>query len=223
MAKLPIYLELNKSKVVIIGNSSAAIKFISFFRDCGARLVVVTELVTPQLERVCEDEKLELIISNYSRHYLSGAFFSIAASISEELNNQIQKDCELLDILCLNIDNKAESDFDIPDIIKCSNILMAISHTGSCAEYYNYTLQKLRKMFTPAHENFLKVLDNTCSQMITEIPNPRDRAAITSHLVRDESFAYFRSRGPDAWSKRAKCLFGHKYRHGQSLERDEST
>jgi siroheme synthase-like protein len=211
MAKVPIYLELNKSKVVIIGNSSPAIKYFRFFKGSGARLVVVTELLTPSLEDVCEDDNPELIISTYSRHYLSGAFLVIAATISEEMNSLIEKDCEQLDILCHNIDNFEASDFMIPDIIKCSNILMALSHSGSCTEYYNYILDKLRKMFTPAHESFLRVLDNTCRQMITEIPNPRDRAAITSHLVRDESFAYFRSRGPQAWSKRAKCLFGHKY------------
>ena len=100
MSKYPIFLELKDRKVVIIGAGSIAIRKLQSLLGTGARLVIVAERFTDVLTTLCKGTKAELIQDRYSKNYLTDASLAIAATNDLQLNEQIYKDCQKLQVLC---------------------------------------------------------------------------------------------------------------------------
>ena len=89
MAKYPIFLELGKRRVVLVGGGIVATRKAESLLKAGARLVVVAERVDETLRRLCTAGKAELIEGKYSKAHLTGATLAIAATDNEKLNSQI--------------------------------------------------------------------------------------------------------------------------------------
>jgi len=99
MAKYPIFLELGGRRAVVIGAGAVAVRKAQALLAAGARLVVVAERINDMLAALCRGKNAELIKSKYSKDYLVAAALVIAATNNHQLNKQIYKDCQELEIL----------------------------------------------------------------------------------------------------------------------------
>lgn len=203
MAKYPIYLELADRRVVVIGAGSVALRKAESLLAAGARLVVVADKIdqTPTIRSI--DSKAELIKSRYSKEYLKGAVLVIAATNKPQLNRQIYKDCQELEILCNVVDQSGLCDFFVPAVVKRGDLQIAIGTEGNCPAYAGHLRKKLEEIFTEQHGQFLAELETLRKQIIKDIPEGTDRKALLGQLVNDESFEYFIENGPSAWRDRA--------------------
>ena len=104
MAKYPIFLELSGRRVVVIGGGAVAVRKAQALLAADARLVVVAERMDNMLTTLCRGQNAELIRSRYSKDYLAGAVLAVAATNNRELNRQIYKDCQELEVLCNVVD-----------------------------------------------------------------------------------------------------------------------
>ena len=210
MAKYPIFLELAGRRAVVIGGGAVAVRKAQALLAAGARLVVVAERVDDMLTALCAGRNAELIRSRYSKNYLAGAVLAIAATNNRQLNGQIYKDCQELEILCNVVDDPELCDFFVPAVVKRGGLQIAIGTEGYCPAYAGHLRKKLEQTFTDKHGDFLAELENIRKRIIEGVADPADRKALLGRLVDDKSFEYFVENGPDEWQAYADRLITEK-------------
>jgi len=199
MAKYPIFLELGSRRVVVIGGGAVAVRKVQALLGAGARVVVVAERIDEMMTALCRGTDAELIKSKYSKNNLAGALLCIAATNDNELNKQIYKDCQELEVLCNVVDVPELCDFFVPAVVKRGKLQIAIGTEGQCPAYAGHTRKKLETIFTEQHGEFLDELEKLRKKIIQNVSDPADRKAVLGQLADDESFEYFVENGPDQW------------------------
>jgi len=206
MAKYPIFLELGGKRAVVIGGGTVALRKAKVLLDAGARLVVVAEEATDALTAVCAQHGAELIRSRYSKQYIAEAVLVIAATNDAKVNEQVYRDCQALEILCNVVDDPQHCDFFVPAVVKRGDLQIAIGTEGYCPAYAGHLRQKLETIFTEEHGRFLAELERIRREIVDGVPGAIDRKSLLGELVDDESFEYFRAKGPVAWRERAEAI-----------------
>ena len=191
MSKYPIFLELGERRSVVIGGGSVAARKAQALLNADTRLVVVAERIDNMMTVICQGKNAELIKSRYSKEYLTGAVLVIAATNNNQLNKQIYKDCQELEILCNVVDVPELCDFYVPAVVKRGDLQIAIGTEGRCPAYAGHIRKKLEKIFTEKHGQFLAELEQLRKRIIKEVAEPADRKALLGELADDKSFEYF--------------------------------
>ena len=210
MAKYPIFLELSGRRVVVIGAGAVAARKAKSLLDAGARLVIVADKIDDVLTGLCKGKNAELIKSKYAKDYLTGAALVIAATGDRQLNRQIYKDCQELEILCNVVDEPQLADFFVPAVVKRGDLQIAICTEGHSPAYAGHIRKKLEQTFTDKHGEFLAELKTLRKPIIKDVADPTDRKALLGQLVDDKSFEYFVQNGPDQWRAYADRLISMK-------------
>ncbi len=205
MAKYPIFLELRGRRAVVVGGGAVAVRKAESLLEAEARLVVVAYRPSDAIIDLCTRHGAELIRSKYSKEYVAQAVIVIAATNDRNVNEQVYRDCQELEILCNVVDEPRLCDFFVPAVVRRGDLQIAIGTDGNCPAYAGHLRKKLEAMFTEVHGQFLAELERVRREIIEQIPEP-DRKAMLGRLVDDESFEYFRAHGPAAWRERAQAL-----------------
>ena len=206
MAKYPIYLELSDRRVVVIGAGPVAMRKAQALLETGARLVVVAKDIDDKVPVRYKGADAELIKSKYSKDYLAGAVLVIAATNKPQLNKQIYKDCQQLEILCNIVDQPQLCDFFVPAVVKRGGLQIAVGTEGHCPAYAGHIRKKLEKIFTEKHGQFLTELETLRRRIINDVSEPSERKVLLGNLVDDKSFDFFIENGSDAWRQRAEKI-----------------
>lgn len=206
MAKYPVFLELDGRRAIVIGGGVVAVRKAKVLLNAGARLVVVAERIDNTMTVICQGKNAELIQSRYTKDYLAGAVLVIAATNNNQLNKQIYKDCQELEILCNVVDVPELCDFFVPAVVKRGDLQIAIGTEGCCPAYAGHIRKKLEKIFTEKHGQFLAELEELRKRIIKEVAEPADRKALLGKLVDDKSFEYFIENDPKKWRTFAEGL-----------------
>ena len=188
----------------MIGAGAVATRKAQALLDAGARLVVVAEDIDNTLAALCQGTKAKLIKSRYSKNYLTGAVLAIAATNNPELNRQIYKDCQELEVLCNVVDQPPLCDFFVPAVVKRGDLQIAVGTEGDCPAYAGHIREKLEQAFTNKHGEFLAELETLRKRIINDVPDPADRKAVLGRLVDDRSFEYFVENGAAPWHDQAE-------------------
>jgi precorrin-2 dehydrogenase/sirohydrochlorin ferrochelatase len=199
MSKYPIFLELGERRSVVIGGGSVAARKAQALLNADTRLVVVAERIDNMMTVICQGKNAELIKSRYSKEYLTGAVLVIAATNNNQLNKQIYKDCQELEILCNVVDVSELCDFYVPAVVKRGDLQIAIGTEGRCPAYAGHIRKKLEKIFTEKHGQFLAELEQLRKRIIKEVAEPADRKALLGELADDKSFEYFVENNKVQW------------------------
>jgi len=218
MAKYPIFLEMSGRRAVVIGGGAVAARKAQALLTAGARLVVVAEHIDDVLTSICQGTNAELITSRYCKDYLVGAVLAIAATNDHQLNKQIYKDCQELEILCNVVDDPELCDFFVPAVVKRGGLQIAIGTAGNCPAYAGHIRKKLEQIFTDKHGQFLAELEIVRKRIIKDVPDPADRKALLGQLADDKSFEYFAENGVAAWRAYANTLTAMESRFPRSRQ-----
>lgn len=199
MARYPIFLNLTGRRAVVIGAGPVTVRKAGTLLNAGARLVIVSDTIDEMVISQFQGKDVELIKSKYSKDYLSGATLVIAATNKSEVNRQIYKDCQQLEILCNVVDDPQHCDFFVPAVVNRGGLQIAVSTEGNCPAYAGHIRKKLEAIFTEQHGRFLAELEAVRKQIIENVPTPDDRKILLGRLVDDDSFEYFLNNGAENW------------------------
>lgn len=206
MAKFPIFLEVGGRRAVVIGGGPIAIRKAEVLVEAGARVVIIDEALDDLPPELSGRKHVELVKSKYSIEYLNQALLAIAATNNREVNEQVYRDCQQLEVLCNIVDDPEHCDFFVPATVRRHDLYIAVSTEGACPAYAGHLRQKLEEIFTEDHGRFLDELERARSRILKDVPDEAQRKAILGELVSDESFQLFLQKGPAAWRKKADAI-----------------
>jgi len=206
MAKYPIYLDLTNTQAVVVGAGSVAARKVKTLLKAGAAVKVVTRAVEEDFDGICKGLDIAIVISDYDRSHLEGAFLVIAATDDPELNTRVFNDCQSLKILCNVVDVPQLCNFYVPSVIRRGDLQIAISTDGKCPAYAAHLRRKLEKLVTEDHARFLDCLEEIRRKIISTELTLEDRKTLLVQLADDASFEIFVEKGPEEWKQQANQL-----------------
>ena len=86
MQYYPVCLQLTDKKCVVVGGGEVAERKVGRLVECGARVTVVGRILTPFLEAMKREGKIEHTEADYDEPHINGAFLVVGATDRDEVN-----------------------------------------------------------------------------------------------------------------------------------------
>lgn len=129
---LPIFLELKKRNVLVVGGGDVAARKIDLLLRAGARITVVAPELCSRLAAWSDEDRVLHLETEYDEQLLlQGIAIAIAATDDEGLNRQVSEDARSLGIPINVVDQPELCSFIFPSIVDRSPVMIAISTGGS--------------------------------------------------------------------------------------------
>lgn len=127
---LPVCLNLESKKVLIIGAGNVACQKLKTLLSCGARVTVIAPQAALPIQRWSLAKKIILKPRRFKACDIHSYQVVYACTNDSKLNQSIRQLAKEQRILCNITDNPKGSDFISPAVLKKKNILIAVSSFG---------------------------------------------------------------------------------------------
>jgi uroporphyrin-III C-methyltransferase/precorrin-2 dehydrogenase/sirohydrochlorin ferrochelatase len=131
MKYLPLFLNVQGRKCVIVGGGEVAMRKATLLHRAGASLWVVAPIITPRLQKLLEDGGHHSRLGSFMASDLKDAVLVIGASDDETLNAQVSSLAHEQNILVNVVDQPELCSVIFPAIVDRSPIVVAISTGGA--------------------------------------------------------------------------------------------
>ena len=145
-AYYPVYLDLTDKRCLVVGGGTIAEEKIDKLKGFGARISVISPVLTPSLAESVERGELEWHPREYQPGDLQGMFLGIAATDRREVNECIFREATELGVLLNVVDKPDQCSFIAPSVVKRGEVTLAISTGGASPAL----ARKLREELTAA-------------------------------------------------------------------------
>ena len=154
----PVSLDIRGKRCVVVGGGGVAERKVRRLLDCGADVSVVSEAITPELDRLKRHGALAYVQAEYSERYLLGAFLVIGATDRDEVNERICADCRRAGILVNIVDDPQRCDFILPSLVQRGDLQIAVSTAGKSPALAKKLRIELEARYGEAYATLVAIL-----------------------------------------------------------------
>lgn len=127
----PLFIQLENVLVVVVGGGQVATRKIESLLDHGARVRVISDRITPEIERLVRDRRVELVPRMYRNGDLSGALLAVAATSNRQVNEAVYDEAHRRTILVNVVDEPDLCNCIVPSTLRRGNLQIAVSTGGA--------------------------------------------------------------------------------------------
>lgn len=176
MAKLPVFLEIEKKKVLVVGGAVAAFIKVKTLLAFDADIILVSENVLEEIkEEIKKEEKLEIYERKFSQSDLDGIFI-VFAMADENTNYEVYRESKKRGILCAMANGSG--DFILPAHKKEGSLTIAVSTNGK----YPLLAKKICDDFYFSKQE-LDFLENQRRLVIKNEPDKNERRKVLREIL----------------------------------------
>ncbi|XZR52724.1 MAG: siroheme synthase CysG [Enterobacteriaceae bacterium] len=164
MKYLPIFVNLKKKKVLVIGGGSIATRKINLLIKTGAEINIIAKSLILELQNLKKNNKnIKWIGHKFYLNILNDIFLLIIATNNNKLNKKIFIKANNLKIFTNTIDKKKNCSFIFPSIINRKPLLIAISSSGKAPVLIRMIKEKFESLLP---FKIGKIIEITCKWRI---------------------------------------------------------
>ena len=123
----PLFMDVSGRRCVVVGGGGVASRKARGLLESGARVVVVSPEVTPEID----DMDVTVERRPYAPGDLAGCTLAFAATDSREVNAAVAREAEEHGIPVNVADRPAEGDFALPSVLRRGGLQVAVSTGGA--------------------------------------------------------------------------------------------
>lgn len=157
---LPVVLLLADRKVVVVGAGNIATRKIEGIINAGAtNITVIAPIVS---EEVLEWEKQKLLsvkVREFELSDLDNAFYVCTATEKTQVNTQVFRRCEELNIICNSADDPANCSAILMSLVRQGDITVAISSAGKSPALAKWLRQHIQAELGPEYNELVILLN----------------------------------------------------------------
>lgn len=138
-----LMLNLMNKKAVVVGGGQVAGRKIKQLLVCGAKVLVVSPVLTGDLEELAGEQRIEVRRKPYSTEDLQGACLIFAATDDPEVNQLVAEDAHQAGIF-VNIAHASEgSDFTNPAVLRYGHVQINVSTGGASPTLTRHIVERV--------------------------------------------------------------------------------
>lgn len=151
MSHYPIFADLNRRPVLLVGAGHVAERKAESLMQSGAQVRVVAETLSAQFETWRAQNRIVWLGESFQTAFLDGVFLVVAATDDAELNRRVFEAAEAQGKLCNTVDTFDLCSFIVPAVIDRNPIKIAVSSGGTApvlARYWRQAIETLVPLHT---------------------------------------------------------------------------
>jgi precorrin-2 dehydrogenase/sirohydrochlorin ferrochelatase len=151
----PVYLDIQKKKVLVVGGGTIAARKVKSLAACGAKVTVVSPKFCATLAR---KKGIRRVKRCYRKGDIKDMFLVICATDSPEVNEQVYKHATAAKIPVNVVDKPKLCSFIVPSVVKQGELLIAISTGGGSPALSRQIRELLEDTIDPSFGKHLSLL-----------------------------------------------------------------
>jgi len=191
MSLFPMFAKLAGRRVVVVGGGEIAAGKMDGLLEAGARIVVVSPAVNPQVGNLVRERKIEWREKQFSPDDLQGSFLVIAATSVPSVNDAVYHAAEARGLLCNAVDDIANCHFYYGSVVQRGDLQIAISTNGKSPALAQRLRKELEAQFGPEYENWLEWLGAARDVLRSSGASQAQNREVLHNLASKESFDRF--------------------------------
>jgi precorrin-2 dehydrogenase/sirohydrochlorin ferrochelatase len=154
----PVFLDIKDKKCVIVGGGEVAARKAERLLDCGAKVVVISPKLTPELAALKDKNLISHITAEYSGDLIDKAALIVGATDDEKTNARISSDARGKGIPVNIVDDPQKCDFILPALVQRGDLAIAVGTGGKSPALARHLREELEATYGSEYEIFLNVL-----------------------------------------------------------------
>jgi siroheme synthase-like protein len=131
MGYYPIVLEMTGRLVVVVGGGTVAERKVEHLLDAGARVTIVSPVVTARLASWVSAGRVRHIARPYRDGDLCGHELAFVATDDGAVNADASREARVRGVLINAVDDPAHCDFILPSILRRGDLVVAVTTGGA--------------------------------------------------------------------------------------------
>ncbi len=161
----PVFFNISGKKCVVVGGGGVAARKVGMLLGCGAKVVVVSPKLTPELIELKTENAIEHVAENYNVQYIKDAVLIIGATNDDKTNSAISLDGRSLGIPVNIVDDPQKCDFILPSVVERGDLTIAVSTGGKSPALARYLREKLEAAYGEEYGILLHLLGRLREKM----------------------------------------------------------
>src|SRR6202049_4852463 len=182
-----MFLKLEGRQCLVVGAGKVGEPKIGGLLETGACIRVVALAATTAVREWARAGKLELELRAFSAEDLDGAFLTIVATNSRNLNERIYHEAQRRGVLCNVVDVPDLCDFFYPAVVRRGDLQIAVSTAGQSPSLAQKIRQQLEKQFGPAYAAWVAELGATRKLVLGGALDPQRKRELLQSLASREA------------------------------------
>ena len=183
MSLLPIFVNLENRRVLLVGAGNVALEKIGTLLKTGLQLRVVAPRVLPEVHRLAAEGKLQLIERAFEPEDLDGSFLVITATDSPEVNHAVYREAIVRNIPCNSVDDIPNCDFFFGSVVSRGDLQIAISTRGESPAVAQRLRREIDEQLPQDLGQWLSQLGELRREVIETHPRGEDRRLLLHELA----------------------------------------
>lgn len=130
MKYLPIAMELEGRRVIVVGGGKVALQKIRNFLDAGAAVHVIAPFLDPEVKDLYEERRITWEKKQVSEEDIDDAALVVSATDKKEINELVSRASRDKRIAVNVVDQPAISDFISPAVVRADKAIIAVYTDG---------------------------------------------------------------------------------------------
>jgi precorrin-2 dehydrogenase/sirohydrochlorin ferrochelatase len=162
----PVCLNITDSLCVVVGGGTVAERKVLGLLAAEARVIIISPQLTPPLQQLAEDERVEWVMRPFKKGDLQGAQLVFAATDNKQVQDEILQEAELAGQLVNVIDVPKSCSFQVPAVVRRGNLTLTVSTDGKSPAVSAMVRRELEKSFGHEYDQLLNLMARLRQQVL---------------------------------------------------------
>ena len=191
MTLFPMFAKLDGRRVVVVGGGAIAASKLDGLLQAGAKVVVVSPAVNPQVAALAKERKIEWFEKEFAPADLDRAFLVIAATSVPSVNESVYRAADARGLFCNAVDDIENCHFYYGAVVQRGDLQIAISTNGKSPALAQRLRKELEAQFGPEYESWIEWLGAAREVLRASGAAPAQSKEMLHNLASQESFERF--------------------------------
>ena len=211
MGYYPVFLDLDRTRCLVIGGGTIAERKVEALLAAGGEVTLISPELTAALHALEAAGRLTVQHRSYQRGDLEAVALVIAATDDPALQQQIAAAAQQANILCNIVDQPALCSFIVPAVMQKGDLTIAVSTNGASPALAKKIGQDLADQFGPEYALALRLLRRIRERLRHEQRSAQDRQRLLTGLAASPLLDYLRDRQTDKLNTLLQQTLGEAY------------
>lgn len=179
----PVNIDVSGKRCLVVGGGAVGERKALSLLSCGAFVTVVSKTITPALERLAREGRIEALKRLFEPGDADGAFLVFCATNDCELNRGVFELADKKSLLVNVVDEPALCNFIVPAVVRKGPLLASVSTSAAAPAMAKKLKRVLERSFEDGYAPLLEFLSQKRKQIKSAVEDIAMRKRIFDALI----------------------------------------
>ncbi|NIA08823.1 MAG: bifunctional precorrin-2 dehydrogenase/sirohydrochlorin ferrochelatase [Nitrospiraceae bacterium] len=204
----PLFIDLKKKKVLVVGGGDVAERKVKGLLDTQACIKLVSPKITDSLEKWVSKGLIDHIAREFVPGDLDSAWLVIAATDDPIVQEAVYREASAHRIFCNVVDQPELCSFIVPSTVRRGDLCLAISTGGKSPALAQHLRRKFEKELGPSYATYVSLLGALRELIKRSYPDSETKKTLCKSLADPKAMAWLTDGEWDKIEKWAVSICG---------------